>query len=527
MKSVFFWATVVVCALAPWYANAQNASAVWPLSANTASTATGNIAAGTQILSGGAPPISVFDYTSDGQRLYASTNGWVASPPSPNRFVQFDAVALPGHTFQATSVSFNYGASVHASSMASEVWYSTDAWVTRTLLSSTPLAYPNSGMATFQATLSVTVPSGGVFSVRIYPYAVLSQTVGSPQFAVHNTVTINGTTTPVVSCSACLTPPSNLVAWWAGDNNAHDLSSSANHGAMQGSGTYVPGKVGSAFSFASNADYVSVPDHAALNFGTGDFSMDAWIRTTSSSQMFVVSKTSGPSGNTAGYYFQISGGFFAWGVHDGTHNFAGGAITGVTLNDGQWHLLAATVQRGTPTTVSLYVDGQFIATATANNTQNLTGSVSNTGPLLIGQSQYIAGLGFVGQIDELELFNRVLTSAEITALYNAGSNGKCKPPSTARGDEPTPAPRAAMLDVARPNPFSNLTRIGYVLPAAGPVRLEVFDLLGRRVATVVNETQAAGQHETVFDGSLLPPGTYVYRIENAGRTESRTVVLLR
>ena len=527
MKNVLFSLLLLAAALAPVRVLGQNASATWALGSGTAAATTGNVVAAPQILSGGVPPISVFDYTSDGQRLYAGSNGWTAAPPASDRFVQFDMAVLPGFNFQVGSVSFNYGASVRVNSMASEVWYSTNGWATRTQLNSSALAYPNASMSAFQASPSVTVPSGGVFSVRIYPYALLTQVVTSPQFAVHNTVVINGTTTPVVSCSACLTPPSNLVAWWAGDNNANDLSSNANHGTLQGAATYAPGKVGNAFSFAANADYVSVPDHAALNAGTGDFSMDAWIRTTSSSQMFVVSKTSGPSGSTVGYYFQISGGFFAYGLHDGTHNFAGGAITNVTLNDGQWHLLAATVQRGTPTTISLYVDGQFIATGTATNTNNPTGSLTNTGPLLIGQSQYITGLGFKGEIDELELFDRALTASEITALYNAGANGKCKPPSTAREGEPTPAPRSAMLEVARPNPFSNLTRIGYVLPASGPVRLDVFDLLGRRVATVVNDTQAAGQHETVFDGSLLPPGTYVYRIETAGRTESRTVVVLR
>lgn len=527
MKNVFFALLVLAAAFAPVRVFGQNASATWSLSSNTSAVVTGNVVAAPQVLSGGVPPITVFDYTSNGQRLYAGTTGWTAAPPASDRFVQFDMAVLPGFNFQVGSVSFNYGATVHANSIASEVWYSTNGWATRTLMSSPSLAYPNASMSAFQASPNVTVPSGGVFSVRIYPYAVLSQTVSSPQFAVHNTVVINGTTTPVVSCTACLTPPANLVAWWAGDNNAHDLSSNTNHGTLQGAATYVPGKVANAFSFASNADYVSVPDQAALNFGTGDFSFDAWIRTTSSSQMMILSKTSGPSGSTVGYYFQINGGFFAYGLHDGTHNFAGGAITNVTLNDGQWHLLAATVQRGTPTTISLYVDGQFIATATANNTQNLTGSITNTGPLLIGQSQYITGLGFHGEIDELELFDRSLTASEIAALYNAGSNGKCKPPTTARDDESTPVERAAMLDVARPNPFSNLTRIGYVLPTDGPVRLEVFDLLGRRVALVVNEIQAAGQHETVFDGSLLSPGTYVYRIETAGRTESRTVVLLR
>ena len=52
-------------------------------------------------------------------------------------------------------------------------------------------------------------------------------------------------------------------------------------------------------------------------------------------------------------------------------------------------------------------------------------------------------------------------------------------------------------------------------------------MLGRSVATVVDEAQGAGLHEALLDGSRLAPGTYVYRIDANGRSESRTLVLLR
>ena len=479
-----------------------------------------------EIVSGGSPAMSVFDYTVDGQRLYMGPNGWVAGTPVPTRFLQFDVPVAAGHDFHVAGVSFNYGASAKPSSMAGEVWYSTNAWMNSTQLTTSPLAYPNAGMVPYLGTLAVTVPSGGVFSVRIYPYAVQTQTAGSPQFAVHNSVTISGTTTPVVSCLACIAPPPNLVAWWSGDGHPSDLTTNANHGTLQGGATYAPGKVGQAFSFATTSDYVSVPDHPALNFGTGSFSIDAWVRTTAQHTV-VVSKTSGgTSSNPVGYYLRVSGNAIAYGLADGSQYWAGAAITSVALNDGQWHLLAATFQRGTPSTILFYADGNHVGTATSNSI-NPTGSVTNTDPLLMGRSSALPSLGFPGEIDELELFNRILTPVEITALYSAGSNGKCKPTPSAREDDVPGAQGALRLEAARPNPFTGVTRLRYTLPQASTVRLELFDMLGRSVATVVDETQGAGLHEALLDGSRLAPGTYVYRIDANGRSESRTLVLLR
>src|SRR5690606_6677689 len=54
----------------------------------------------------------------------------------------------------------------------------------------------------------------------------------------------------------------------------------------------------------------------------------------------------------------------------------------------------------------------------------------NTAPLQIGRQQVFGGLGLPGEVDEIEFFNRVLTPAEITALYDAGTAGKCKTPPT-------------------------------------------------------------------------------------------------
>ncbi|KPQ01087.1 MAG: extracellular concanavalin A-like lectin/glucanase [Bacteroidetes bacterium HLUCCA01] len=79
-----------------------------------------------------------------------------------------------------------------------------------------------------------------------------------------------------------------------------------------------------------------------------------------------------------------------------------------------------------------------------------------------------------------------------------------------------------------PNPFNPSTTIGYALPEVADVRLEVFDMLGRRVATLVrNETHPAGNHAVTFDASMLTSGVYVYRLQAGSTTITRKLTLIK
>ncbi|WP_234567720.1 BspA family leucine-rich repeat surface protein [Rhodohalobacter sp. 614A] len=77
-----------------------------------------------------------------------------------------------------------------------------------------------------------------------------------------------------------------------------------------------------------------------------------------------------------------------------------------------------------------------------------------------------------------------------------------------------------------PNPFNPTTVISYQLPVSSEVRLEVYDMLGRNVATLVNEQVAAGRHSVNFDASNLSSGVYLYRLAagNQIMTKKLTVV---
>lgn len=90
----------------------------------------------------------------------------------------------------------------------------------------------------------------------------------------------------------------------------------------------------------------------------------------------------------------------------------------------------------------------------------------------------------------------------------------------------TTVPRSTPQVANYPNAFTVETIVDYLLPQAGSVRLEIFDLAGRVVETVRAE-QAAGRHQSVWRPSSLPSGLYFCRLHTADHTAVRAMLLAR
>ena len=95
----------------------------------------------------------------------------------------------------------------------------------------------------------------------------------------------------------------------------------------------------------------------------------------------------------------------------------------------------------------------------------------------------------------------------------------------------TALPQGFALGQNYPNPFNPSTIIPYQLPTAAQVRLEVFNVLGQRVATLVNEERPAGFHAAVWDatnaaGQAVAAGVYMYRLTAGGEQHTRRMVLI-
>jgi hypothetical protein len=78
-----------------------------------------------------------------------------------------------------------------------------------------------------------------------------------------------------------------------------------------------------------------------------------------------------------------------------------------------------------------------------------------------------------------------------------------------------------------PNPFNPSTEIAFDLVESGNVTLRVFNLIGQEVATLVNESRAAGHHKIIFDATNLPSGLYVYELEANGFRDTKKLLLLK
>jgi hypothetical protein len=88
-------------------------------------------------------------------------------------------------------------------------------------------------------------------------------------------------------------------------------------------------------------------------------------------------------------------------------------------------------------------------------------------------------------------------------------------------------PNKFSLDQNYPNPFNPSTVISYQLSAASNVRLTVYDMLGRKMALLVNEKQNAGTHQVRWNAANMPSGMYFYKIETGSESQVRKMMLLK
>jgi hypothetical protein len=248
----------------------------------------------------------------------------------------------------------------------------------------------------------------------------------------------------------CVPPPANMVAWWpfdesngatslldiVGGNNATPFASPV--GAAQAPQP-ITGVVNGAIDFPkfggsgfSGARVVS-PSGALLGIGSGDFTIDAWVKFPPSSAAnrlhYIVNKFD-TTANKGYSLYVISPGStgnerleFKWG--DGSNLATVQTISPITPN--QWHHVAVIFGRnvgGNALDIRLYVNGLQQGMQQGNPPS--LGSLANFLTLEIGWQP--STLDEPISLDELEIFSRALMLQEIQGIFNAGPAGKCKPP---------------------------------------------------------------------------------------------------
>ena len=213
-------------------------------------------------------------------------------------------------------------------------------------------------------------------------------------------------------------PANGLVGYWPFEGNANDASGKGNHGTVNGATltTDRNGVANNAYSFNGSNQKITVNDNDVLSFPSGIFSLSAWVNVNSP---VVVCNILCKYGITSNFEYNIgmnssSIGGQAWSL---SGNGNSGASTSVTPYINNWHYFTYVSNSGNGT--KLYVDGVQITTGTFNTSSPMG---NGTGSLYFGMGggwnqQYY----FKGLIDDIAMYNRVLTQQEITALYTGGN----------------------------------------------------------------------------------------------------------
>jgi len=333
-----------------------------------------------------------------------------------------------------------------------------------------------------------------------------------------------------------------LVGYWRFDEGsgtiAADASGNGNNGTLLNGPTWTTGRIGGAVRFDGNNDYVNLPS-GVLN-GLSNVTTAFWIKTSKTGKQAIFSGAN--SGNNEEYllYF-TSHTQFLFFAGESPSSYVAWNIASIA--NGQWHHVAV-VRDDANNRAILYIDGTSQA-AKATTLNPL--SIAANG-LVIGQEQDAVGGGFdpvqafAGDFDELRIYNRVLSATEIQTLANPGAaiskNSNSEPEAHSLENI---LPQRFYLAQNYPNPFpppgrgtygNPTTAIRYELPEPVQVKLAVYDIVGRKIRTLVEAFEPAGFRQVIWDGAneagaRVPSGTYLLQIEAGPYKMTRKLMLMK
>jgi hypothetical protein len=271
--------------------------------------------------------------------------------------------------------------------------------------------------ATYTFSANASDSDGGVTKVEFFrgstlvgtdttsPYSVSDAGVGAGSYALTAKATDSGgaTTTSAAANITVNGAAGGPVAAYAFDAGAGstlaDATSGGHNGTISGASWDAAGHSGRALSFDGVDDMVTIADHSDFDF-TSTFTIESWVKPrTLSGYRMVVLKEAPPSSLAYGLYAGAAGGPRPSGWTE-----TGGAVSPSDIPTGGWTHLATTYSGGT---IRLYVNGALVASETA------FAPPVTSGALRIGGNSVWEFETFDGLIDDVRLYDRALTAAEI------------------------------------------------------------------------------------------------------------------
>ncbi|MFN8422324.1 MAG: LamG domain-containing protein [Anaerolineae bacterium] len=191
-----------------------------------------------------------------------------------------------------------------------------------------------------------------------------------------------------------------------------------------------------------------MPADRSLDAGAGDLSIVAWVNPASDAQSQpIVTKRYAPADAPLGYSLSLENLEPTFDMANEVSSLrATDRVLTMPLRIGIWELLAVTIQRGSTTGGRLYRNG---VPYNVFDTTPLIGAVETQAELHIGEEPRFGRGGaqhyFRGAIDEVQIYHRVLTEAEVRSIYTAGAYGVC-----GKRPAPTATPRLRPTTVPPP-----------------------------------------------------------------------------
>ena len=258
--------------------------------------------------------------------------------------------------------------------------------------------------------------TGRIDDVRIYNYArsqtqILEDMAGYPS---------SGTSASFGPDTSYLS--NGLVGYWRMEESSwngtagevKDSSGNSFNGARSGNATTASGKFGNGGSFDGTSDYVSLGNTASVSGATG-ITISSWIYTNSNPDETIIGRALASAGATRGYrlYTDFSGTIFFTITTTGTGTSSNASWnTGITLSQSSWQHIVTSYD-GPSATARIFVNGALQAT----NTALTTGSMADGADIATIGASNDGNYSVNGKVDDLRLYNRALSPAEVAKLY--------------------------------------------------------------------------------------------------------------
>ena len=312
----------------------------------------------------------------------------------------------------------------------------------------------------------------------------------------------------------------DLIAYYPFNGNANDQSGFGHHGTA--SGTVLvsdrSGNPNSAYYFDGINDYIRVPNKSSLNFQNA-ITINFWMKVGQFFGREIYLLSHGSYENRCKISITPEQKKLRWTIKTNSPT-----NSGIKDLDSETPLITDTYYNITVlysgSDIEIYINGELDAFSSWSG-QILPTSID----LMMAQRLPTdSNYNFKGVMDDIRIYNYALSVAEIQNIYNEQVS--------VQNSFSNPIPNEYQLEQNFPNPFNAKTTIRYQLKKAAHVNVEIYDILGQKVRTLIDQNQPAGYYTILWDGAneqgqTLASGIYIFRLKSHSFTKSRKLVIVK